>query len=53
MYTTTCETDSHWEAAVSHREPRLVRCDDLEGWDGDWVGRRLQRGDGVGGYMHL
>jgi len=25
-----CKTDSHWEAAVSHREPRLVLCDDLE-----------------------
>ena len=32
MYSTTmCETDSWWRAAVQHREPRLVLCDDLEG----------------------
>ena len=29
-----CETDSSWEAAVEHREPRSVLGDDPEGWEG-------------------
>ena len=29
-----CKIDSWWEVAVQHREPSLMLCDDLEGWDG-------------------
>ena len=29
-----CKIDSYWEPAVEHREPSLVLCDDLHGWDG-------------------
>ena len=31
IYSTVCETDSSWEAAVWHRELSSVLCDDLEG----------------------
>ena len=38
-----CKTD-HWlEAAEWCRELILVLCDDLEGWDGRWGGRRLRK----------
>ena len=26
-----------------YREPSLVLCDDLDGWDAEWVGGRLKR----------
>ena len=30
---------NNWlEAAVQHRDPSLVLCDDLEEWDGGWEG---------------
>ena len=29
-----CKIDSYWEPAVEHREPSLVLCDGLHGWDG-------------------
>ena len=35
MYTTMCEIDSQWEAAVEHRELKAVLCDDLDEWDGE------------------
>ena len=34
MRSTTCTTESQWEAAVQHREITSVLCNDLEGWDG-------------------
>ena len=34
VYTTMCETDNQWEAAVKHRKLSSVLRDDLEGWDG-------------------
>ena len=37
-----------WQAAISHREPNLELCDDLEGWDEG--GGRLQR---VGIYIYI
>ena len=36
------EIDSWWEAAAQHREPSSVLCGDLEGGDGEGVGRRLK-----------
>ena len=38
-----CKTDSQWVPAVYHRELSSVLCDDLEGWDGKWVGGRFKR----------
>ena len=33
MYTIMCKIDSWREVAFKHREPSLVFCDDLEGWN--------------------
>lgn len=38
-----CEIDGEWEAAVPHREPSSVVCDDLEGLDAE---------DGSDGSIH-
>ena len=38
-YTTMCEKDSWWKAAIQHRESSLVLCDNLEG--GVWEGREV------------
>ena len=42
--TTMCETDSWWRAAVQHREPRLVLCNDQEEWDPERAGRLKREG---------
>ena len=31
-YTHSVKVNSWWEVAMQHKEPRLVLCDDLEGW---------------------
>ena len=38
-----CTVESWWEVAVWHREPNLVLCDNIEGWDEGEVGRRIKR----------
>ena len=32
---TVCKTDSKGEFSMCHREPNLVLCDNLEGWEGE------------------
>ena len=52
IYTTTCKTDSYWEAAAEHRELRSVLCDHLEGWDREG-GRKAQEGGDMGIYVYV
>ena len=49
-YTLSCVEKSQWEVAAWHRELSLVLCDELERWDGRWVGGRLRR-EGMYVYM--
>ena len=35
IYVTVCKTDSKGEFSMCHREPNLVLCDNLEGWEGE------------------
>ena len=44
LHTTMCKTDSLCEAAIQHREPSSVLCDDLDGWDGGQDGGSTGRG---------
>ena len=43
VYTTMCTVESWWEVAVWHREPNLVLCDNIKGWDEGEVGTRIKR----------
>ena len=40
------------EHAVKHRKLSSVLCDDLDGWDGGWVGGRSKR-EGIQVYIQL
>ena len=40
---TTWQIDSWQEAAAEHREFSLVLRNDVDGWDGRWVGGRSKR----------
>ena len=48
IYATMCKIDSWWELAVYLRELTLVKCDALEGCDGEWVAGRFKK---VGMYV--
>ena len=43
--TIRCKMTSWWEVAVRHREPSLMLCDDLDGWDGGGRKEVQERGD--------
>ena len=43
-YITICKIDNHWEFEVWIREPNLVLCSNLEGWDGVGGGREVKEG---------
>lgn len=41
IYTVPCvKINSQWEAGVQRREVGSVLCNDLDGWDERWMGRR-------------
>ena len=42
IYIVQCKLDRCREVVVRHREPSLVLCDDVGGWD-EWWGERLGR----------
>ena len=42
--TDTLSWVKQWEVAIQHREPSLVLCDDLKGWDGGGEGGSRERG---------
>ena len=44
MTGTTQQQLQQWEAAIEHREPSLVLCDDPERWLGRWVGGSRGKG---------
>ena len=48
-YITMCKIDSQQEFAVWLRKLKQGLCINLEGWDGEGVGREVQKG---GGYMY-
>ena len=43
-YITICKTDSQWELAVGPRELKPGLCNDLEEWDGEGGGKKVQEG---------
>ena len=49
-YIAICKIDSQWESEVWHRDPNLVLCNNLEGWDGVGGGREVTEG---GEYVYL
>ena len=42
-YITICKTDSQWEFAVWLRKLKQGLCINLEGWDGEGVGKEVQK----------
>ena len=50
IYITIYKIDSQWEFAVWHRNPKLVLCVNLEGWDGREVGGMFKN---KGTYVYL
>ena len=47
-YITICKTDSQWELAVGPRELKPGLCNDLEEWDGEGGGKKVQEGGDMG-----
>ena len=45
-----CKIDSYWEHTIKHSKLSSVFCDNLDGWDGGWVGERSKR-EGI--YVHI
>ena len=43
-FITICKIDSQWEFAVCLRELKQGLCINLEGWDGEGVGREILKG---------
>ena len=46
-YITTCKIDSQWEFAVWLRKLKQGLCVNLEGWDGEVDGRKVQKGGDI------
>ena len=46
-YMTICKIDTPWEFAVWLRKPKQELCINLEGWDGEGDGRKVQKGGDV------
>ena len=46
-YITTCKTDSQWEFVVCFRKLKQRLCINLERWDGEGVGREVQKGSDI------
>ena len=46
-YITICKVDSQWEFAVWIRKLRQGLCINLEGWDGEGDGRKVQKGGDI------
>ena len=46
-YITICKIDSQWEFAIWLRKLKLGLCINLEGWDGEGDGRRIQKGGDI------
>ena len=46
-FITMCEIDSQWEFAVWLRKLKQGLCINLEGWDGERVGREVQKGGDI------
>ena len=44
---TICKTDSQWEFAVCLSKLKQELCINLEGWDGEGVGRLVQKGGDI------
>ena len=51
-YITICKIDSQWEFAVSLRKLKQGLCINLEGWDGEGDGKKIQR-EGIYVYLWL
>ena len=47
-YTTICKIDSQWEFAVWLRKLKQGLCINLDGWDGEGHGRKVQKGWDMG-----
>ena len=47
-YITICEIDSQWESALWLRELKQGLWDNLEGWDGEGGGKKVQDGGDMG-----
>ena len=45
--TTICKTDSQWEFVLHLRKLEQGLCINLEGWDGEGDGRKLQKGGDI------
>ena len=43
LYITICKTDSQWEFAVWLRKLKQGLCINQEGWDGEGVGKDVQK----------
>ena len=46
-YITICKIDSQWEFAVWLKKLKQRFCINLEGWDGEGVGREFQKGGDI------
>ena len=46
-FITLCKTDTQQEFAVWLRKLKLGLCINLEGWDGEGDGRRIQKGGDI------
>ena len=46
-YIIICKTDSQWEFAACLRKSKQGLCINLEGWDGEEDGRKVQEGGDI------
>ena len=46
-YITVCKIDSQWEFAVWLRKLKQGLYINLEGWDGEWGGKEVQKGGDI------
>ena len=46
-YITMCKIDSQWEFAVCFRKLKQGLCINLEGWDRERYGRKVQKGGDI------
>ena len=46
-YITICKTDSQSEFALCLRELKEGHCNNLEGWNGKGIGRKVQEGGDI------
>ena len=46
-YITMCKIDGQWEFAVCFRKLKQGLCINLEGWDGEGCGKKVQKGGDI------